>query len=426
MIGKAALLVAFGMAAANAAGAQPGPAPDSDATSAGPLEAAAAPLRQARDGLMAAEEFGQALLPAEELVSTLRSESSTELARDLLQLARIQTELAEIDAAELNYLEAIELLGRAEGEFSISLTEAYHALGRAYIRAARYPEALSALTQARHISQRNLGLFNTEQSALMDDMTSAYLGAGDTLEAASLQAEKLDNAVRRYGARDPRVIPFRYQLADYYERSRLLGRAREQYLEIIDTHETLPDAPEGALLTPLSALVRIGLLTGERGALRDRLAAELAAHSNANPAERANALATLGDWALVREGPEAARAHYREAYRTAAAASDDLRAGELFSQPVMLDFVPPLTAVDRGRRARPHAYGTITLSFSVSADGRPWHVEVVEAEPSGVAESAYVRRLRETHFRPRLAAGEPAETPRVLFTHHFRYYVDGS
>jgi hypothetical protein len=434
MIDRAALLVACCMAgAASSAGAQVEARSESEARRAaaeaesGSLDAAAATLRRARDGLMAAEEYGSALLPAEELVTTLRSESSTELARDLLQLARIQTALAEIDDAELNYFEAIRLTARAEGEFAITLVDVYHALGRAYIRAARYPEALVALEQARHISQRNLGLFNTEQSALLDDMTVAHISAGDTVAAARLQAERLDNAVRRYGAQDARVIPYRYQLAEYYERSRLLGRAREQYLEIIDTQQALRGAPEASLLMPLRGLAQIDLLLGERATMRDRLAEELDAHPGADPVERALALATLGDWALVREGAAAARDYYRAAYAAAVSAGDaadgEARAAQLFSQPVMIDFIPPLTGVDRGTRSRPYAYGNITLAFSVSADGRPWHVEAVGADPPGLVESAYVRRLRETHFRPRLVAGETVETTRVEYTHQFRYYV---
>jgi hypothetical protein len=61
----------------------------------------------------------------------------------------------------------------------------------------------------------------------------------------------------------------------------------------------------------------------------------------------------------------------------------------------------------------------------VSADGRPFNVEAVGrqgAEPS-VLETRYNRRLREAHFRPRIAAGLPVATDNVQFTHYFRYYV---
>jgi hypothetical protein len=44
--------------------------------------------------------------------------------------------------------------------------------------------------------------------------------------------------------------------------------------------------------------------------------------------------------------------------------------------------------------------------------------------PPGPLETRYARRLRETHFRPRLVAGEPVTTTNVRSTHYFRYYVD--
>ncbi len=61
----------------------------------------------------------------------------------------------------------------------------------------------------------------------------------------------------------------------------------------------------------------------------------------------------------------------------------------------------------------------------MSADGRPFNVETLgrqSGEPSPL-ETRYNRRLREAHFRPRIAGGEPVATDNVKFTHYFRYYV---
>jgi tetratricopeptide (TPR) repeat protein len=120
----------------------------------------------------------------------------------------------------------------------LELLSPYRGLGRAYIRAGRYPDAITTLQTARDVSQRNLGLFNVEQSPLLDDITTAYLGLGDTREAQRFQIERLDYAIKRFGATDQRVIPFRYHLADYYERSRLPTSARDQYTEVLKTQES--------------------------------------------------------------------------------------------------------------------------------------------------------------------------------------------
>jgi hypothetical protein len=39
-------------------------------------------------------------------------------------------------------------------------------------------------------------------------------------------------------------------------------------------------------------------------------------------------------------------------------------------------------------------------------------------------QSQYNRRLRETHFRPRLVAGNPVLTANVKSTHYYRYYLE--
>jgi hypothetical protein len=38
--------------------------------------------------------------------------------------------------------------------------------------------------------------------------------------------------------------------------------------------------------------------------------------------------------------------------------------------------------------------------------------------------SRYTRRLRETHFRPKIVEGEPVAVSDVQFTHYFRFYVN--
>ncbi len=52
-----------------------------------------------------------------------------------------------------------------------------------------------------------------------------------------MQLERLDNAIRRFGEADPRVIPYRYTLARYYEQSRLPESARAQYEEVLKAQD---------------------------------------------------------------------------------------------------------------------------------------------------------------------------------------------
>jgi tetratricopeptide (TPR) repeat protein len=387
-----------------------------------------AALRRARETLMRINDFEAALSPAKTTVERQERAPMPDASypRDLAALARIQAEIGEIETAEANFLKAINLIQAAEGEYSITLVEPYRGLGRSYIKAMRYPEAIAALESAQHVSQRNLGLFNVEQAPLLDDITTAYLGIGDTTEARKMQLERLDNAVKRYGADDPRVYPFRYQLADYYQRSRMTVSAREQYEAVLKSQETQAGAADPALLSPLRQLVKIDLMMtqGEEDEAYTRLVSILDQSSDVDAVERGLSLATLGDWATVKGDALGARAYYQQAWATLSG-SADLDVASLFAKPVMLDFIAPLSSVDRGQRSKPYSWAGITFAFDVSAEGRPFNVRAIGREgPPAPIESRYSRRLRETHFRPRLVAGEPVATDNVQFTHYFRFYVD--
>ena len=383
-------------------------------------------LRRARDAFVGARDFSAALGPAQSIVDAQREQREAQYPADLAALGLIQAELRSTDEAVSNLLDAIGIVADAEGEYSPTLIEYYRGLGRTYIKSAQYGEAIATLEQGQHISQRNLGLFNVEQASLLDDITTAYLGLGDTIEARNMQVERLDNAIRRFGAGDPRVLPYRYTLARYYEQSRLPDSAREQYQEVLKAQETRLGASDAGVLAPLRELVGLDLLVtqGTDSEQRDRLAAVLEQNAGASPTERGLSLALLGDWASVTGDTAAAADYYRQAWN-ALRASSDREAAAYFAKPAMIDFVPPLSPVDRAERRRPYTWAEIVLEFDVSREGLPSGLRVVTRDAATASlQARYSRRMRETHFRPRLVDGEPVATTNVRSTHYVRRYVD--
>ncbi len=415
---------------AHAQQAAPVPAPAAGESAAPATDTAdVQTLRRARDAQIAGREYQTALKPALELITVQQqSPHGVAYAGDLAALGRIYAELRDVDAAESRYLEAITLIAKAEGEFTPTLIDIYRGLGRSYIRGARYPEAITTLETAQNISQRNLGLFNVEQSPLLDDITTAYLGLGDTTTAQKRQLDRLDNAVRRFGADDPRVIPFRYVLANYYERSRLPESASKQYQEVLKSQTTTHGDTDVALLGPLRQIVKIDLLITQvsKPEHRDQLAMLLEHLADADAVERGLSLAVLGDWAIVANDSAGARGYYNQAW-TALAQNSQFDAPGYFSAPSMIDFIAPLNQVDRNARARPYAWTQIQFNFNVSPEGLPSNVTIVglsdDQEPAQI-QSQYNRRLHETHFRPRLVAGNPVLTTNVKSTHYYRYYLE--
>jgi tetratricopeptide (TPR) repeat protein len=383
-------------------------------------------LRRARDTLIGVRDFAAALDPALDVVAAQENDPDENYTADLLALGQVQAELGQHEVAEANYLKAIDLIEADEGELSIGLVDPYRGLGRAYIKSARYPEAITVLEQAQNISQRHLGLFNVEQAGLLDDITTAYLGLGDTTEARRMQLERLENAVKRFGADDPRVIPFRYQLADYYQRSRMQISAREQYEEVLKSQETQLGATHPGLLGPLRQLVKVDLMMaqGEEDEAYARLVSILQQNSDIDAVERGLSLVVLGDWATVAGDTLGARDYYKQAW-DALKSKPDVDAAGFFAQPVMIDFIAPLSAVDRGAQSKPYAWGSIVFEFDLSAEGRPMNVQTLGNEvQASTFVSRYTRRLRETHFRPKIVEGEPVAVSDVQFTHYFRFYVN--
>jgi TonB family protein len=405
--------------------AQPGPAATEPSA---PLEVPDAQsrswaLRGMRDALIRAGDFTAALEPAQGVVDTYDAEDPG-LAVALVALAYVQIALDELDAAESNLLRAIDLIEREEGSASLDLLDPYRLLASVQVAAGRPEEAIVVLQQAVDVSRRILGLFNLEQLDLLDRMTAVQLEVGNTMAAQELQEQKLDTVIRHFGDDTAAVIPYRYQLADYYNRSRLRQRARSQFASILETQRTSLGPADPALLQPLRELMQIDLLTGEDSGARAELAGLLASQDLVlEPDDRALSLLALGDWDMATSSIASGLGYYGQAYATLRSAPDEV-ADEYFAEPVMIDFVPPLSPVDRGQRRLGYSWGRIELRFSVSAEGRVSDIEVVAAEPSGLMDAAYTERLGRTQFRPRFVDGLPVATQGVRLTHHFRHYVD--
>jgi tetratricopeptide (TPR) repeat protein len=421
-----AVAIALALAVWAAQGALDAQQPAAQAPEAAAAQSPLAGLRRGRDAFIGARDYSSALGPAQSIVDAQRTQREPQYAADLAALGLIQAELRELEDALNHLTEAVDLVIDAEGEYSATLIEYYRGLGRTYIKSGQYQQAIVTLEQAQHITQRHLGLFNVEQAALLDDITTAYLGLGNTVDAQATQVERLDNAIRRFGPNDPRVYPFRYTLAQYYERSRLPESAREQYEEVLSAQESRLGATDAGLLAPLRELVQLDLAAyqGEVSERRDRLAAVLEQSDNATPLDRGLTLALLGDWATVAGDAPTAADYYREAWRSLSE-NPEIDVAAYFGKPTMIDFVPPLSPVDRNERSKPYTWTEIVLDFDVSAAGLPSDVRVITRDPRTVSlQTRYNRRMREAHFRPRLIAGEPVATTNVRSTHYVRRYVD--
>lgn len=355
--------------------------------------------------------------------STQATEERERTAEELFALGSVQAELDQIDAAEASFVEGIERIIESDGEFAGSLIDGYRGLAEVFARRGEFAEAIAVLEQARHISHRNYGLFNLDQTEILDDLSRILEDAGDTRQAHETQREILNVASRQFGSEDVGLTPYLYRLAEYYEAARMRSSARDQYEIALEILQEDPATGSEDLLKPLYEILRIDTILGEPLRAQRALEEALAAAPEAAPLQRAEGFAALGDTALVAGNTDLAISHYTQAY--AELAEDSVTAADaFFAQPRMINFVPPPGPVDWGRRSdRAFAWGAITLRFALSAQGRAERIQVMVADPPGLMDALYVQRIREAIFRPRLAAGQPVATPRLRYSHEFRYFV---
>lgn len=379
-------------------------------------------LRNARDALMVSEDFEAALDPAQLIIRELEAVNE-DASPDRVILAIILAELGSFDEAEIELLNVLDSVEDTDGQFSEALVTPLRFLGRTYMHARRFPEAITALTQARDVSRRTAGLFNVEhQIAVIDDLTTAYLGLRDTVAAHELQQERLTTAQRQFGEDNPEVIPYHNEYAGYLERSRLRQSAREQYETVFEIAEATSDTRQ--MLAALSNIVRQDLQAGDTRAARKQLA-ELADTEDAqiHSQELGVAHAVLGDAALVDEEESEADSHYARAWNLLAAA-EETDPAEYFADPVAIQLIPPLTIVDVTQRERPYEFGSIEIVFDVADNGRVEQITQIGSQPPELMDEAYVERLLAAWFRPPLVDGERTAATNVMFTHYFRFYIE--
>jgi len=342
-------------------------------------------------------------------------------AEQLLARGELRTQLDDLDAAEADFLDAIELITATDGEFAAALIRAYRGLARVLAARGDLPEAITTLESARHVSHRNFGLFNMEQAEILDELSGVYEQAGDTREAQQQQQEILDVAQRHFGADAADVIPYHFKLARYYELERMRGLARDQYARALEIVRDDPQSTPADELPMLTELVRIATLTGEASRARRDLEDLLRSDVTAAAAIEAEAYAVLGDDELVNGRLDGAAEFYAQAHAVFAIPDEG---DAYFRAPRLINFVPPPSPVDWGRRrGGDYAWGAITAAFGLTATGKAERIAIVVSDPPGLMDALYARRLAEAVFRPRIEGGHMVATNRLRFSHEFRYFL---
>lgn len=255
--------------------------------------------------------------------------------------------------------------------------------------------------------------------------------------AAFMYSKTIALTEARLGPMDPRLAPLLYghALASYHAMIEFANRPLDEYTNrqatgtVTYVQQCVPiRLPGGRIATQCYAVpvMNVGTYTRaqdqkdldvERRFLAarkslERIVAIHDAHPDVPAATRAEALAHLGDWYLLRGSNNSAMEHYQRAWAMLQSAPEGgQKATALFGEPVALPALRmSLASVDK--QVSGAASRFITVTYDVTKSGRVQNARISDA---GAEEGTSTRRralesVRGNKFRPRLENGVAVDT----------------
>jgi tetratricopeptide (TPR) repeat protein len=317
-------------------------------------------------------------------------------------------------------------------------------LGQLY-GAGQCDRAIEILDLALEVSRRSEGLFNPGLLDIYEPLVNCYvtLDLAAELDRAQQYVVLVDE--HRYGRNDPRLLPTLDRAALRYEEVGLYLSARKLHRRAIEIASRSAGKNDLSLVKPLRGIARafrleytyglaeadvahvayeapeiVSSATFDGGRTRldsfgkaslERAVKILRNHAGTHASEYHETLLELGDWHQLADHRNSALRSYRELWRA-------LNTGEPAADSSLLGTPEALLGghSGSGRLRRPppdddrlQKY-TVDLDYTVTRDGRPTDVKVVESNAPRDLETRLVREFKQTRFRPRFADGEPVDT----------------
>ena len=382
----------------------------------------------------------QAAAPAGESVARESPDS-------LKEQAAAQLRLGDFAGAEASYMRSLELLESSQGISSPRFVEPLAGLAAVYAAQNRHEKAIDFYLQSIAVSRRALGLFNADQTPLLEALSSSYMALGNYTEAEAQLRYLVQVAVRNYGAEDPRTLPALWRLGSWYESvynyvSARLVYARIYYAVRKEGGDNNPEVIEALLAIgrvyrlqfaddPASAAhpygsadqVTQGSMSGVPLSRRkdfettrlDRdghkalqRALDILEKQNDPPAAlMIRTLVELGDWYMAGRQPAVALAHYTRAAGIFADHPPEGAAHPLL-QPRLVVFHPPLSSISY--RLKPRAEVIVrnaSFTLTVTDRGEPRDILQTGSDMSSMQAFQLQQALQGASFSPRFEGDQP-------------------
>jgi tetratricopeptide (TPR) repeat protein len=368
---------------------------------------------------------------------------SNQFAKALTNLAIVQFQTEQYDAAVQNFESAIEIIEDNEDRLNAQLINPLKGLGAAQLESGRPDLASQTFQRAVHVTHVNEGPHNLDQLELLESVAETFVRMGELDAAKDTQDTIYAINIREYQLDSPAMVPSLLRRAAWQHRAGLIFDERATYrraIRIIEQHEGKASIN---LVEPLIMLGRSFFYLDTSGAVSFhdsslgsgeiyfRRAARIAIESpDSNWQVVAQAGLALGDYYIYNTNPNRAHETYAETWDLLSQGQERLivRREQLEKVIALRQDNLPMYASPESRkvgddRTDPLLQGNVTISYEVSTSGRAVNLELVEAQPSEFERmtDTVEREIRRSIFRPRLEDGAAVDTPDILLVHKFYY-----
>ncbi|MFK7887472.1 MAG: hypothetical protein AB8G16_11485 [Gammaproteobacteria bacterium] len=330
--------------------------------------------------------------------------------------------------AIITYQDAIEVGEIEIGVFARALLDPLVKLSELLKANDQHNEAVTALVRAKDITHRVEGIYNTEQTGIIEKLSDVYLLLNDVRQATREQKLLLSSESREVGYDSPALVPALHRWADFNVK---INRRRDARRFLHDAVEILEKAygPDDIRIAETLKLIAETFRSDQSSvrpreglkALR-RVVDIYQAQDNVDQADLLKAKSSLGDWYLT----TGRRSRGLETYENAVIAAreaglSDAAINKLYAKP------EPLTTTDQpegsnriGLQRKSEFWssvmidkldGSIIFEFDVNERGFPKNIRVVE---DTIGRARMVNMLRTwvaaVVYRPKFENGEAVVT----------------
>jgi tetratricopeptide (TPR) repeat protein len=378
-----------------------------------------------------------------ELAIKLHGPQSNQFAKALTNLAIVQFQTEQYDAATQNFESAIEIIEDNEDRLNVQLINPLKGLGAAQLESGRPDLASRTFQRAVHVTHVNEGPHNLDQLELLESMAETYVRMGDLDSAKEAQDTIYAINIREHRLDSPALVPSLMRRAAWQHRAGLIFDQRATYrraIRIIEDHEGKESV---SLVEPLIMLGRSYFFLDTSGAVSyhdsSMASGEIYFRRATRIAEEspdtswqvvAQANLALGDYYIYQSNPQRAARVYGDTWELLSQSEEGLmvRREQLERViPLRQDKLPMYASSEKSdsvdEKSDPLLQGNVTINYDVSTRGRADSMKLVEARPSEFERmvNTVQREIRRRVFRPRLEEGEVVDTQNLTLNHRFFY-----